>query len=252
MKFIRFVIIGLLFSVSSYSQFLAVLSAEGEGVSPLLDSLFAYYTLDEASGNAIDVHGSNNLIASGSVTYQQTGKINDCHYYETNGELSDGITEEFNFPASFSFAFWVKTTDTEEGFHALLANFSAPHYGWDYQMGGSGISYLNYYYNGGSVQLNETTLLLNDGDWHYVASTYSSADNSIKLYIDGALKDSDDLGASLYWDAANEFCVAHRIGGLYTDVYMDEIAIWRGKELDITEIGLLYNSGSGLAYPLDY
>ena len=51
MKFICFIIIGLLFSVSSYSQFLTVLSAEG--VDPLLDSYLAGIRTNTCSNMAV-------------------------------------------------------------------------------------------------------------------------------------------------------------------------------------------------------
>ena len=48
----------------------------------LIDNLVAYYKLDETSGNAIDIHGSNDGTTT-NISYEVTGKINTG--YSFNG-----------------------------------------------------------------------------------------------------------------------------------------------------------------------
>ena len=48
----------------------------------LIDSLGGYWKMDEASGDALDSHGSNNLTDNDTVAASTDGKINGARDFE--------------------------------------------------------------------------------------------------------------------------------------------------------------------------
>src|SRR5262245_58597574 len=89
----------------------------------LLDSLVSYWKLDEASGNALDAHGSNNLTEGGTGGVgTATGKINGGRDFESadsdiftladNADLSTGEID-------FSFSLWYKP-ESQSATHSLI------------------------------------------------------------------------------------------------------------------------------------
>ena len=159
----------LIFSLNIQAQFVGTaMSSGGDEPSPLLDSLIAYYSFEDASGNPVDAHNSYDLTASGTITYSQVGKVANCLGFATNGSLA-GPTTAFDFPGTFSFSLWMKSTHTS--ISGLLTNTDGVNAGWDMDMGSTGTTYVNYRYGSGTVQLTVVSPDLNDGNWHHLATS---------------------------------------------------------------------------------
>jgi hypothetical protein len=248
MKYIRLIIIGLLLSTNVYPQFVATTSYGGGGPSPLLDSLFAYYNLEESSGDALDVHGTNDLSLTGSATRQQTGKVNYCWLFAEAGRLGD-ISTEFDFTGDFSISFWISTTEAAT-WQGLVSNFGVANYGWEIILDPPDIGWRMRYDGGNTIAYGTTNV--NDGDFHHVACSYTTADDSMKVWIDTNLEGEEKLAGTLWYGGGNYFTVASRLTTAYFDGYIDEIAVYRGYEFTQGFVDSLFNSDNGLAYPLDY
>jgi hypothetical protein len=246
----------LLFSVSVHSQLVSVHSGGAGEPSPLLDSLFAYYSLDESSGNALDSHGSNDLPLSGTVTQNVGSAVQGtCYTFVTDGYLGE-VDTEFEFDASFSIQVWMKSGFTGGTYTHLVSNFGTAQEGWEVAMGDNYRTYAIMRFNTGSVSLFGGTPVMNDDAWHHVVFTYNAVDDSLKIYDNAVIKDAEKNVDGVVYNANCRFTIGRRDGTgvsqYYFDGEMDEIAIWRGLELSQGKIDSLYNSGSGLAYPLDF
>src|ERR1039457_6185332 len=86
-------------------------------------------------------------------------------------------------------------------------------------------------------------------EWHHVVGTYSTAQNSAKLYVDGALvatsaaystaistSGSIGVAGSYYNKAANADCL---------NGWIDDIRIYKNAALSAADVTLLYNAGVG-------
>ena len=78
----------------------------------LIDSLIAYWKLDEISGNARDSHSSHDGIMQGDPTQNVTGKIDKAVLLDSVGDYIQVVDHAALSPAgAFSISMWVKTTD---------------------------------------------------------------------------------------------------------------------------------------------
>ena len=162
-----FSIICLLFSAGVYSQFVATTGYSGIGgstSSPLLDSLFAYYPLDESSGNFEDVHGGRDLTASGTLTYSVSGRVGTCVTFITDGQ-GKYTADDFEFSGSYTISAWVKTNFSGARQDAVTY-YGSPGRGWTLRQENGAASnapaLTERYWNGGSVWSYGTGVAIND------------------------------------------------------------------------------------------
>ena len=95
----------------------------------LTTNLVSYYKLDEASGDAIDAHGSFDLTPAGDPAYKETGVIGDCIYFDGAGDYFEAGTDEHRH-ATFTFAAWFKRNDSSRT-STIAANYNWTDDGWD-------------------------------------------------------------------------------------------------------------------------
>lgn len=255
MKCIYLILVCLLFFVSSYSQFIATLYPIG-GAEPsqLLTDLFVYYPLDESSGNFIDAHGSRDLTASGTLTYSVGGKVGTCITFITDGQ-GKYIANDFEFAGSYSISCWVKTAATG-AYRGIVTYYGSAARGWALRMnnGGAnnGIAMGQRWWNGGNVLSYGWVDPINEDAWNHVVVTYNIGTDDQKVYINNVLRDTDtDVNGNDY-ETDCDFEIGSTDDGEFWDGEIDEVGVWDGRVLSTDDIGYLYNSGSGLAYPLDY
>ena len=187
MRCVFSIIVSLLLSIGAYSQFLATAMHGGAGTRTyLIDSCFAYYSLEEAAGDALDLVGSNDLTPAGTVAQEETGKIGDCYSFTTDGTLGS-IADEFDFSESFSISLWISTTSTTN-LDGIVTDFDPTDadYGWALFTYGNPtrLLYWRFHYDGGSETVVGTTDI-NDGAWYHVAASYNHVDelNYITIFF---------------------------------------------------------------------
>jgi hypothetical protein len=167
--------------------------------APYSGSFFSY----PFSGNTNDVssYGNNGSNNGASLTTDRYGAANAA--YSFNGS-SNYMTDPFidNNPTSYTISIWFNTTTTTGGALIGLENgsFSADRLLY---MSNSGQVYWGL--KPGTVQTINTALSYNDGNWHHVIVTVSSAGST--LYVDGtALATSTAMTAGNnldgYWTMA--------------------------------------------------
>jgi hypothetical protein len=221
---------------------------------PLLDSLFAYYPLNEASGNALDTLDNIDLTATG-VTYGVSGILKTCYTIGNNNSL-ETASSGFEFTDNFSISWWAKTGAVGDTYEALVDNYGpggASGHGYDIIMHNTGTVYANFRWNSGSIQLSKGGLSLEDDNWHHFVITCAQADDdSVKLYIDHVLEDDGKLSSDIVYSSC-EFGIGMEpsTDSKYWDGEIDEVAIWQGIEVSHAQVDSLFNSGSAWGYPFD-
>ena len=222
-------------------------------VSPWFVDLVAYWKADgnllDSSGNGLDL--SRILAFSPPPASYGTGKIGAAYDFDGTAGYGNGRTTAdsvFNLSGDFTISFWVNFNDVAPTFsnNAILSNFDLgdgfPNWsGWviyaDNNVGGvylrDGINAVGYY---GATFTTST--------WYHVVIYRSGSD--VWIYLNGS-----GLYANIY---PNPFKVSTQPlyvgmgfgGGTPLNGRLDEIAIWT-RALSVSEIGDLYNGGSGFS-----
>jgi len=214
----------------------------------LLDSLISYWKLNEASGNALDSHGSNTLTDVNGVS-SQTGKIGNARNFERDSGQSFEADDNADFSQgsddSFTFGVWVNAESINNymGIVGKDDNGSNREYGC-YVIGGTGV--VRFYLQADMVGIEADTPLTT-GNWFYLVFGYDGTLNELFISINGepVATTSDSTGPT---DGAADFTVGAIHPGLFRfDGLMDELGYWN-RRLTNEEIAALYNSGSGLPY----
>jgi hypothetical protein len=215
----------------------------------LTTEIRGYWDFDEASGNAIDSAGTADLTLYGTVTQGETGILGDCYSFAGGGNAGN-VDTYFEFDESFSLSVWMKTSSTTAGGAGLICNFGTINRGWDLlTWTTASVAKPQIAIRGawGTVTSVGTTQV-NDNAWHFIVASYNSDDDTLKIYVDGTLEDSDySVNGPVYLSDCR-FRIASRYSQYYYTGYIDQPIAWN-KELSQAEVTALHNSGSGDTWP---
>jgi hypothetical protein len=215
--------------------------------------LISHWKLDEASGDAVDSHGSNTLTETSGTIGTAAGKIGNARDFESgdtelfsradNASLSTGNID-------FTFSAWVN-------FESLAAN-GALISKWD--LAGNVREYAVIFEAGflkflvssaGTDTIAVSAVSLGApsvGVWYFVVA-WHDAGSSINIQVNnGAVDTLAHLTGVI--DSTASFCLGslNEFAGYYLDGLLDEVSFWK-RVLTPAERTNLYNSGAGLAYP---
>ena len=205
-------------------------------------NLVGYWKMDESSGDMIDAHGSDDGTVSGA-TQNSTGIINTGYSFDgTNDDVALALNDR---TTNFTYNFWAYKT-TAWSATADKNNFL--------EHTGTGTTGILIGYS--SVSGKPQAVVHDGSSWHFIGSTTVSANawhmytltydgTTVKYYIDGV-----NVGTSTQsvLTSLTSFKNLAHYGGSYCACNIDEMGIW-SRAITSTEVGDLYNSGSGLAYP---
>ncbi|WP_210480609.1 PKD domain-containing protein [Naasia sp. SYSU D00948] len=197
------------------------------------DGANTFWRLGDAAGSttAIDWAGFNDGRAGTGVGFGQSGAINGdantaaAFSGDGNGLVATtGLVQGTN---TFGLEAWFNTTSTSGGKIVGFGNSNtgnSSNYDRHIFMDGSGRVYFGVY--PGSTQTVQSVSGLNDGQWHHVAASLSSA--GMELYIDGVrvARRTDVTTAqsySGYWRVGGDSTWA---GDNYFDGKIDDVAIY--------------------------
>jgi PKD repeat protein len=217
-----------------------------------LTGLVSYWRLDELSGDALDIHGTNHLTDFNTVS-SAVGKVNSArNFVRANGEyfsrasgasLSMGDTD-------FTWSVWVKLNTTNCGIISKWI-FSGPEN--EFYLNNDGANNFNFSVKGPSAETirdsgGGTATL---GVWHHLIIWHDAGLDQIGLVLNGgtARLSAHAGGVNSYPNAVFNVgdvpVLAFKMDGL-----IDELGFWR-RVLTPAERTQLYNSGNGLTYPFD-
>jgi hypothetical protein len=215
----------------------------------LSDNLIAYYSLDEASGNALDAHGSNDLTENSTVGIG-TGKVNGARDFEQTEsdyfEIADN-TDLSTGDIDFTIALWFKPESTPVingiackgtagGANTEWSLFSFLTSNWQFQVYQSTTAY---------TAIN-SAVAPSAGNWFFLVAWHDSAANTINLQVNNGKPASTahSIGVN---DGNESFNIGRASATYFGDGLIDEVGFWK-RVLTSDERTELYNSGSGRDY----
>lgn len=223
----------------------------------LTDSLISYWKLDEASGNAIDAHSTNDLTETSGTIGTATGKIGNARDFEggdteyfalaDNADLSTGDID-------FSCFCWVnaESLNGSSGF-PVIANKSwgaGTNREWAVYQNGNGQPLVLIKYDGSATQQVSASTFgaLSTATWYFVSWGHSASANDIWISINAGTPNTTSTSTGVMDATAGEFQIgASSTQSLYWDGLIDEFAFFKR---DIrADLVTFYNAGAGLAYP---
>jgi hypothetical protein len=227
----------------------------------LTDSLISHWALDEASGNALDSHSTNDLTETSGTIASATGKIGNCRDFES------GDTEYFEGADSaalstgdidFTWAMWVQGesapgSDQARTFVAkwgLASNQREYTVLWENLVGTSRFRfYVSSNGTSGVSVIASTFGTPSVGTWYFIVAWHDAAANTINIQINNGTVDSASHSAGVRdGTAALQLGTLDNLAPYYHDGLIDEVSFWK-RLLTADERTALYNGGNGLAYP---
>ena len=226
----------------------------------IIDNLISYWKLDESSGDAIDIHSSNDGTIYGA-TQNVAGKINTAYSFDGNDYVDCGNDVSLQPTSEITISCWIKPASQQEvcwvdlgpGNYGVGCSANDPvsssTWSWQIRYGSTPPGcYLGFQLNtnAGSAwaQLDQN---LTVGTWYHIVATFDGTYS--KIYLNGVLKDTHNFGATtIVTDVANKILIGQEGWANYFNGVIDEVGIW-SKALSLTKVVKLYNQGDGLAYP---
>ena len=212
----------------------------------LSDNLLLYWSLEETSGDAIDATGNGNDGTVTGATYDVTGKILKCFYFDGD----DQIKRDTPLSAeSGTISMWCYPTNLDSHRCAIGTEMTGYNAGEFYLFFES--TDIRFCIDNGT---SEKIIFSNDAPsintWYHVVVLWGIG--GMKMYINNVLQtdtDTETQPPSLSpWSVGQRF----NWGGVGGDVgfvgKIDEVGIWE-RRLTEAEIEELWNNGNGLAYP---
>lgn len=214
----------------------------------LKSSLISYWKCDEASGNLLDAHGSNELTDTNTVT-SDTGKINDARQFTAANSEYFTIADNASISTGdidFTFAAWVYL-DSKAANRRIIAktdNGSNTEYQLTYRQS---VDRFDFYIANGTIGVEANNLgSPSTATWYFIVAWHDSVANTMNIQVNNGTADSGATGGTGPTDTAQDLQVG-RLASEYMDGRIDEIAFWK-RTLSDSERTQLYNGGSGLSY----
>lgn len=234
-----------------------ILGGNGAYSGTLLDDLVSWWTLNEASGNRADSHGSNTLVDNDTVT-SATGKV------DTAAEFVIANTEWLAAPDSphglqggardFTVACWLKPTDLAGVLQYAVgtAGSVTGTMNWLVQINTANDLLFSWYSSGFRSVTSSHTVIEND--WIFVVAWHVDTDPSFGSANIQVNNGTVDTHVESSYFACADLSIPFYLGrwghssGRYYSGLIDEVAFWP-RVLTADERTELYNGGAGMTYP---
>jgi hypothetical protein len=221
----------------------------------LADDLISYWSLDEASGNALDAHGSNDLTDNNTVG-TGTGKVGNARDFELSASETLSIASNSSLQTGdidFTLAAWVQF-ESQAGDGGVVGK-----YGYDANTREYLVQYrVTQRYLAFLVSANGTAFsevqasnfgTLSLATWYFVVAWHDATANTINIQVNNSSPNSTSHSTGVLASSS-----LFRIGGVgngsiinYFDGLIDEVGFWK-RVLTSDERTELYNSGAGRDY----
>ena len=205
------------------------------------DDFVAHYELD---GNANDSVGSNNGTVSGATFATVSGKQHAS--FDGSGDtINFGDANEFEINANDSrtFSGWFNFDSSMTGITTILTKRSAS---------GTNKGYVLWRHSNGNVyfQLTNSSIIaavdsqtsVSLSAWHHIAITIDRANSEMKMYVDGVLKDTENISSVPDLSSTNAFIMGW--GDNIDDYHglIDDYRVWT-RSLSASEVSSLNSTG---------
>ena len=221
----------------------------------VIDNLVAYWSLDEASGNAIDAATGNDLTETVGTIASTTGRVSTARDFEAteteyfaiadNADLSTGDID-------FTIAAWVQLESKPATEMDIVSKF---------ETSGNQREYRMRYFNTTdrltwTVDSNGATPVTvswgsapSTATWYFVVAWHDSVNNVIGISVnDGTpVTSAHTVGVLNGTSPFHIGALGRAAATFYWDGLIDEVGLWK-KVLTAAEITWLYNAGNGRSY----
>ena len=235
------------------------LTAEGDAgaaESVLLDSLIAYYPLDEPTGTTANEQVSSFNGTVYTATVGSAGKVGLAVTMGTNGAIvvpyAAGLLPQSD---RMSVSLWVKTSTLPSVAGVSYRLFTL----WDatthitssvyiYTDNKIWATFMNtsateYFVSSAGTVSNDT--------WYHVVAVCEGAGRAVKLYVNNVLSTGNVFTGTLHaFDHSLVIGNEQNGYGVYLRGVIDEVGYWY-QRLVTADVALLYQGGSGRAYPFN-
>lgn len=226
----------------------------------LLANLVGYYPLN-ANGNDFSGNGYNGTLVN-SPTFV-SGKVNNAinfgndtviRYVDIPDNNDFSFTDGVN-DLPFTVSFWVYRLATGTGFLVsknILNNTGVSEWASLFLTERIRFAIYDKTVNASFIG-KDTNSTFSIGVWQHVVLSYSGNQihSGLKIYSNGILQATTDLTSGTYTGMGN-FTAPVYLGHRFNDTngnnklkgYLDEVAIWKNRELTQSEVTELYNKGN--------
>jgi hypothetical protein len=219
---------------------------------PLSDNLIAYWSLGEASGNAIDAHSTHDLTETGGTIASAAGKVGNCRDFEadnadyfniaSNGDLEFG-------DVNFSGQAWIRLETNGVRQVVLAKDIDTPASSRDFGLIITSGNAAQFYINGSQEGVVDWGSTLSTATWYHVCFGHSASANEVWITVNGGTPVTFATSGAAVSSASSPFRIGARAYSGFEDYFdglIDEVGLW---ERDIrTDVAALYNGGSGISY----
>ena len=207
--------------------------------APITNGLVGRWNLDEGSGpTAADSsgNGNNGTLTNGPVWVD--GKYGKALQFDgVNDYVDAGNGATLNWgTGGFTVELWAKISGVSTDFTHLV---SKPYNYWlDLGSGANAGKQVAFYMNTGS-NYSSGYAELTGNVWHHIAGVGDNTDKSLKIYVDGVLRNSGAFTGSPT-PTTNNLVIGALAGARYVNGVIDEVRIYN-RSLSGDEIGKLYS-----------
>jgi hypothetical protein len=216
-------------------------------------SLTAYWKLDETSGNAADATGNGYTMVQTGTAGTDTGIIVNSR--TTNGSSSNRMSLADNTafePGSSPFfaTMWVYTTTLAQtsypGLFSKETESTQQSWGTFFNDPDNKIGFLVSATGAAPFTIVYTSSAISTSAWQFIAFGWDGS--NIMISLNGGAFANVAYATSIQSGTSPVF-LGYRAGSSASwNGRIDEVAFWKGRCLTISEVGQIYNSGSGLSY----
>jgi len=224
------------------------------------NGLLAFWRLNNPDGLST-ISSDFGSYALNSYGYTSVpGKINNAFNFSSNSKgmwTNEQIWNLLTNPTSFSVSYWIKISDNSSTYTLMGSTFGSMGFHFDHiddsYFGGTnyGIAMSMSTING-PYQFQRTFAreFASTDTWYHVVGTYNYPSTTMKLYINGDLKDTNTnaiIGpnSAPSWHGFALNGSVYNGGKEYGDSQsFDAVGFWN-RDLTLSEIASLYNGGNG-------
>jgi len=225
------------------------------------NGLLAFWRLNNPDGLSTisSDFGSYTLNTYGGYS-SVAGKIDNAFNFSSSSEgvwTNQQILNILDNPTSFSVSFWVKLTNNSSAYTLMGNAFGSMGFHFDYINDDSYYGGTNYGINmnmsiGGNYNWQRIFAreFASTDTWYHVVGTYNYSSTTMKLYINGVLKDTNtnaiigQNSAPTWHGFALNGSVQNGGKEYGNNESYDALGFWN-RDLTISEIAELYNGGNG-------
>jgi hypothetical protein len=225
---------------------LAVQVTSSGALAPYSVDLVAQWHLDECSWNgtagevkdsgddALDGTAQNGADTIGSGKVCKAGKFDGSDDY-----VSVPDDSKLQLTAPLTLALWVKVNANASDWVRLAGKGSSTFRNYGLWLATNGTILFQLYSAGGNGDA-QTTVTVNDGNWHHVVGAYDGS--TMKVYIDKTERASTSYSQTPYI-SADPFTMGYAGFHAYLNGYVDEVALF-SRALSESDITAMYDDTS--------